>query len=328
MLFRELNAVAAHAGSLQVRIDILSIVMLAMSDETKQIAHDELRSPTLTGGLNGRTDSGKTAFETRSVHTMPGDAVADRLVEQVLAGKLAVVRSGVRVLIVRDDDNERKFLHGGGIEPLMKRACGCAAIADTGRTHHAGLAFEAAGQQTAGDEWDHRAKMADHRVVALTRTATVNIPIAPAHGTKLGAEISPQRVENGVPKSHAPRLVADERRKKISLVKMESHGNAQRFLALAEENATRNQPGAIEAGQLFLQDPRLKHDAECLEVFIALRCGLAASRRHRTRVNGRTKSCKSFLHLPSGRHLVPQKHKNAHYMALHRSTKHAHLVSR
>jgi hypothetical protein len=50
--------------------------------------------------------------------------------------------------------------------------------------------------------------------------------------------------------------------------------HADRFLALANVNATSNQTAAIEADELFFKRARQQHPAKCLEKVLMRRRGL------------------------------------------------------
>ena len=104
----------------------------------------------------------------------------------------------------------------------MKRARGRSPIAKTRGSDNAGLAAKAARHQASRNDRNHRSKMADHRVVTLARTPTVNITIATAHRAELRAKIGPKRIEHRIPECHATRLVANQRRKNIAFAKIDT----------------------------------------------------------------------------------------------------------
>src|SRR4051812_5440980 len=100
----------------------------------------------------------------------------------------------------------------------MKSPGGGSAIADAGRTDHAGLAAHASGHESSGHRRDHRTEMADHRIIALPGTAPMDVAVAAPHGAKLRTQIGAQGIQCGVAEGHTSRLVADEWRKNVTLV--------------------------------------------------------------------------------------------------------------
>ena len=63
----------------------------------------------------------------------------------------------------------------------MKSAGGGAAIAEAGGTHDAGFATQTAGKKPSRNGRNHRAKVADHGIVAFPRSAAVDVAVAAAH---------------------------------------------------------------------------------------------------------------------------------------------------
>jgi hypothetical protein len=148
----------------------------------------------------------------------------------------------------------------------VKSAGGGAAIAEAGGADDAGFATQTAGKKPSRNGWNHRAKVADHGVVAFTRTAAVNIAVAAAHRAELRTKIGAEGVEHGVAKSEAPGLVPDERSKNVALAEMDACGGAEGFLAAAKKDPAFDHSGAIEACEFFLQHSREKHHTVGLEV--------------------------------------------------------------
>ena len=158
----------------------------------------------------------------------------------------------------------------------MKRARGSSAIAEACRSDNAGLAAKAARHQTSRNDRNHRTKMADHRVVTLARTPTVNVTIATAHRAELRAEIGPKRIEHRIPERHATRLIANQRRKNIAFAKSHTDGDAQRLLPAPQKDASLDQAAAIKTGELLLENARQEHQAIGSKIFSAFWAGAPA----------------------------------------------------
>ena len=164
-------------------------------------------------------------------------------------------------MVVRDHHDEWKLVHGGGIESLVESAGGCPSVADAGRAHDALLAFEAACEKRSGHAGDHGPKVADHGIVAVAGTATVDVSVAAAHGAELRAEICAEGVENRVAKSQAPALITDEWSEDVAAAQLDADGDAEGLLATAEEHAALDHASAVKAGEFLLQHTRGEHDA-------------------------------------------------------------------
>src|SRR5450755_2354601 len=113
--------------------------------------------------------------------------------------------------------------------------------------------------------------MADHRELPRLRATAMNIPIAPAHRTESRTKISARHVEQRFTESGTAGLIANERCKDIALLQKNSAGYAHRFLASADVNAAGNQTAPVKTRELLLENPRLEHDAERLEIFLVRR---------------------------------------------------------
>src|SRR5438552_12733800 len=145
------------------------------------------------------------------------DTVTGSSVGKVLAGELVTRRSGVSVLVVGDDEDERKLFDGGLVDGFVERASRGCAFANAGCANCAWLALETAGHERAIDDGDHCAKMADHRQQAFARFAAVDIAIAPSHRAKRGTEISASGVQDSFTKGQTAGLVANEGREDVAL---------------------------------------------------------------------------------------------------------------
>src|SRR5439155_22229894 len=93
-------------------------------------------------------------------------------------------------------------------------------------------------------------------------------------GSESGAQISPRGIEQAFAKSQAPGLVADQRSKYVTLAQRDRNGSTQRFLATANEDPAVDFPGAIKAGELFVQNPPQEHPTERLDILLTRGWGM------------------------------------------------------
>ena len=153
----------------------------------------------------------------------------------------------------------------------MKRAGGSCAVADTRRADRSGDAFETMGQQRPVHDRDHCAQVTDHREQPLFGPAPVDVAVTRAHRTQQRSQISPHRIQDGLPKRQPSRAVPNERREDIALAQGQPHRHAQGLLAAAQENAAVDLAHAIEARELVVQDARHQHQPVRLHVRITKR---------------------------------------------------------
>ena len=186
-------------------------------------------------------------------------------------------------MVVGQDQNQRQFFHGGLVERLMKRAGGTGAVADARRADGSGDALHAARKQSAIDNGNHRAEMADHRQITLLRPAPVDIAVATAHRAERRAEIRARGVEHGFTERQPPRRVTDQRREDVALFEGQTGRDAQRLLSASEKNAAMDFPGAVKRGELVVQQARQQHEAIRGQMCVAPSGSIA----HRFRVEHR-----------------------------------------
>jgi hypothetical protein len=98
--------------------------------------------------------------------------------------------------------------------------------------------------------------MADHRQQAFFWAATVDIAIPRAHRAERRTKVSSDRVQNGFAEGQTPGRVPYQGRKDVSWSQNDARGNAQGFLSAPKENATVDFPGAVEAGEFVIENPR------------------------------------------------------------------------
>src|SRR5262245_50068568 len=113
--------------------------------------------------------------------------------------------------------------------------------------------------------------MADHGQLSRLGATTVDIAITAAHRSLARAEIGTRYVEERLAKRRAPRLIADEWRKDIALLQEQTARRTHCFLPAADVNAACDHAAAIEAGQLFFENPRLQHPAKRFQVALVWR---------------------------------------------------------
>ena len=96
--------------------------MLAMAAEAEKAGHDELGSASGAGVADGGTGHFEAGLEAGAIDGMASDAVAGGAVSEGGTGKLAGVGSGVGVLVVGDDEDERQTLDSGLVKSFVKSA--------------------------------------------------------------------------------------------------------------------------------------------------------------------------------------------------------------
>ncbi len=275
LLFGEQEAIAPDVGRLECRVNVAGVVMLAVPDQPQEIANHELGAAPIACGLHSRFHHIEAGAEIKPVDAVSGDPVTNRLVEQILAGELARVRRGVGVLVVRHDNDERKFFDGGGVQSFVEGPGRCPAIPDACRPDDAGLALQAAREQSAGHGGNHGSEMRDHGVVALARTAAVDVSIPPAHRPEMGTEVGAKSVENSVAEGHASGLVADQRGEEVAPAQLDADRYAQCLLSAAEEHTALDQSRAVEAGEFLFEHPGEQHDPVGLDELALTDTGVA-----------------------------------------------------
>ena len=117
--------------------------------------------------------------------------------------------------------------------------------------------------------------MRNHRQTTFLRLAAMDVAVAPAHRAERRAHISPHGVQNGFSKSQPSRRVADERREHIGFFQGNSDCGAQGFLPASEKNPAVDFSGALERGELVVQQSREQHETIRGEMDFARRGNVA-----------------------------------------------------
>jgi hypothetical protein len=269
MLLSDLEAVASGGGLFEFGVDVTGVIMLAMAAKAQESGDDHLRTCTGAGALHGITEDSKAGYQIGAIDRMARHAIAGGAIDQIAAGELALIGSGIGILIIGDDQDERETFDSGLVDRFMKSAGRCGAVTETTGPHTAMQTFQSAGEKDPIDHGSHGAKMTDHRQQTFTGPATMHIAIAPAHGAQGRAERCADNVQNRFSKGEAACKVADERGKNISRPEREPEGHTQRLLAAAKKNAALDLARAVEAGQFIVQRAGEQHPAQGLEIRIA-----------------------------------------------------------
>ena len=263
LLTRQAHAIPAERGCPQFRVDVRGIVVFPMAGQAQQLGHDHLRPVTAAGAGDGGLDRGQARAEVCAVHRMAGKTVGRRAIEQVRAGELAVHRCRIGVLIIRDDDHHRQTLDSGQIHPFVKGPGGRATVPDTGGADRGPqFAGEPARQQTARDDRNHRAEMADHGVESFGRAPAMDVAVVAAHRPFHRAEIGPGAVQQRLAERQPPGHVPDQRPENIAFLQANAQGSTQGLLALAQEYAPLDFAAAVEAREPVLEQAGEQHPAK------------------------------------------------------------------
>ena len=192
-------------------------------------------------------------------------------IDEVGAGKFAIVRRGIGKVIIRGNEDERHFFHRGDVHSFVGRAGLHAAFADHRQSDEFFFAFHLFGEQFSDDDRDHRPKVTDHGELPGLGITAVNVAVAPAHRTLARAEIRARDVEERLAKCRPCRLIADEWRHHIALLQKQAARRAYRFLAAPDVNATGDHAAAVKTGQFVLENSRLQHPAKRFQVALVWR---------------------------------------------------------
>ena len=95
--------------------------MFAVTGETQSRGDDELRWTAGPRALDRGADDFEALRQVGAVDRAAFVAVAFRTIDQIRTGKLAIVRRGVGVMIVRRDDDQRHLLDRGDVHPFVRR---------------------------------------------------------------------------------------------------------------------------------------------------------------------------------------------------------------
>ena len=97
----------------------------------------------------------------------------------------------------------------------------------------------------------------------------MDVAISRAHRSLRRAHISTGGIEGRLAKCQPSSLIADERRKDISLAQRKAHRNTEGFLPSTEKNPSMNFAGAVKVGELVVQRSRQKHQLKCADESIS-----------------------------------------------------------
>ena len=189
----------------------MGVVVFAVADEAEERGHDELGAPAGAGIGDGLRNDAEAGLEVRAIEFVAGDAVADGLIGEIGAGKLAVIGGGVSVLVIGDDHDEGKFFDGGKVETFVKGARGSGTVAEAGSADRSVDAPESSGEESACDSGNHGTEVTDHGEEAFARATSVDIAIASAHGAEARTEVSACAIEERFTEGETTCLVANER---------------------------------------------------------------------------------------------------------------------
>ena len=213
---RDGHAIAAEFGAFQFGGDVTGVIMFAMAAEAEQVCHDQLRAAAGAGTFDSAADRAQAIFEVGAVHNVALDAVTDGAIDEGCARELPGFGRGVGVLIVGDDQDQRKFFYSGLIDSLVTGAGAGAAFANRRGPDRAIFSFKAMSHERAVNDGNHCAEMADHWEIAVARFAAVDVAVAGAHGAERRAEAGANGFEGSFAESKPAGAVADERGENVA----------------------------------------------------------------------------------------------------------------
>jgi hypothetical protein len=110
--------------------------------------------------------------------------------------------------------------------------------------------------------------MTDHRQQAIPGTASMNIAIASPHRTEWGTHIGSNGFEDGFTKREAACAIPDQWGENIAFLKVNADRDAKGLLSAAEENATMDFSGAVQARKFIVEQPCQQHEAVGSQSFV------------------------------------------------------------
>ncbi len=169
--------------------------MFAVAGQAQELGNHHLWpiAPARGGDSVGKgLDAG---VEVGAVHGVPRESVPGRTVEQVGAGKLPHGGRGIRVLIIRHEDDHRQTFDGRHVHPFVESPGAGTAVADAGRPNDAvQLALQPPRDQRPRHDADHRAQVADHGEQPVLRSTAMDVAIPGTHGAKRRPEVGARHV--------------------------------------------------------------------------------------------------------------------------------------
>src|SRR6266516_4253454 len=278
-LLGNFHTVARERLTLDLVSHVTRVVVFPMTGQAQDGSDDQLRRATCSRALHRATDYIQTICKIGSIDRVTFESVTRRAINQIMTSYLAVVWRGISIMIVRRDDNERHLFDSGYVHSFVERAGLHTAFADARQADKVFLTAESFRHQRAHRHRNHRAEVTDHSELIVARPAPVNIAVSSTHGALPRAEISARDVEQWFAECGSPCLVANQWREDVAFLQKQTASHADRFLALADVNAARDQTAAVETNELFFESAREQHPTKAL-VRPGLRpCGFFAPRR-------------------------------------------------
>ena len=128
--FGDLETVAGERFAFDLVGNVTGVIVLTVSAQAQDRSDDKLRRPPGARALDRAADHVQTRGEIGAIDIAAFEAVALRLRGEIVAGKLALVRRGVGVMIVRRHHHERHLLDRGDVHPFVEGAGRGPAFAD------------------------------------------------------------------------------------------------------------------------------------------------------------------------------------------------------
>ena len=168
-------------------------------------------------------------------------------------------------MIVRCNDDERHLFDSSEVHAFMKRSGLHPAFADATQADKVFFAMKSLRHQGTDRDRDHCAEVTNHGELIVPRSAAMNVTVASAHWAPSRAQISARDIDKRFAERRSSRLIANQWREDVALLQKQSAGHANRFLATADVDATRDQTAAIETYELFFERPREQHPTKRFE---------------------------------------------------------------
>src|ERR1043166_9055590 len=117
-----LQTIAGERLAVYFLRNVTEIVMFPMTRQTQNGCDNQLRWAAGAGTFYRRADNVEALCQISAVHFVTFEAVTAGAIDQLVTREFALVRGGIRVMIVGGDDHQRHMLDRRNIQSFMAGA--------------------------------------------------------------------------------------------------------------------------------------------------------------------------------------------------------------
>src|SRR4029077_18128190 len=183
------QAIAPKWLALDLLRHVTGIVVFTVPGKPQDGSHDQLRRTSCARAFDCAADYLEARAEIRSINTAAFKAITDCAINKIVARELAVVRSGISIMIICRDYHQRHLFYCRDIHSLVKRPGLHPAFADARQADKVFLSLRAFRHQRADSDRNHRTEMANHGELVVLRAAPMDVAVASAPRTLARAYI-------------------------------------------------------------------------------------------------------------------------------------------